>query len=807
MDYENAESNLETLILWSKENNFLLTRNEATTRFHLIDSLLRDCLGWSTNQIFLETNFNGDFTDYELGYPIKRIVVEAKREGNYFELPAGFDKTICKIHTLFELNKGIKNAITQVMEYCQKRGIHIGVVTNGHQIIALLGTRQDGISPENGNALVFDSLDTMKSNFLQLWNSLSEKGIINNNLVSYLSDQKELPPPEKLSTMIHDFPGYKNRNPLAAELQILGGLFLEDITKMEGFAENFVKETYCESGALSQYTLVSKEILSSRYTSYFEKETKVTVKPVRTKHGIQPELNEDLLAAGISRRPIILVGDVGVGKSMFIQHLVLVDAKDVLKDSIVLYLDFGSKPVIYNNLFSYVIREFENQLLEKYSIDIHEKNFVRGVYNIELQRFSKGIYSDLASTDPKAYKQYELEFLKHLMQDEGDYLKSCIQHIVKGQKKRVVIFLDNVDQRDFDFQEQVFIISVTLAQDWPVITFVALRPDTFARSKISGSLSAYQPRVFTIDPPRVDKVIQKRLQYALDTLIQTGNLPSFPRGISLTSENLENYISMMLSAFEKADDIVSFIDNMSNGNLRKALDFIVSFVGSGHVDSVKIFNAINEQGSYTLPIHEFVRAVIFQDNEYYNPNNSKIYNLFDISTNDPHEHFLSSIFLSYIERMGGISGHEGFVMISDVFLHLQNLGYSEKQILFILQKTLAKDLIKTPNTQNIDLDGRIRIQSAGAYTYKKLVTSFTYIDAIITDTPIIIQEYRERISIADSIDERVNRAKVFIEYLDKCWYGRNDGIYDWSIISQQLKRDLIRINSKVDIYKNHKNKV
>jgi len=451
--------------------------------------------------------------------------VEAKREGKYFELPAGFNKATCKIKTLYDTSKDIKDAVEQAMRYCQSRGVQIGAVANGHQIIAFMGARQDGIAPEDGLAIVFSSLENMRDNFIQLWNALSQQGLNENHVVAILSEKSEVPPPEKLSAKIIDFPGYKNRNPVAAELQILGGLFLEDIAKMPEFAENFVRDTYCDSGALSQYALVSKEILGSRYTNYFEKETKVTVKPVRTKRGIQPELRDDLLAAGISQRPVILVGDVGVGKSMFIKHLVLIDAKDVLEDAIVLYLDFGSKPALVKELPAYVIKEFERQLRDDYSIDVQERNFVRGVYNGEMQRFAKGIYGDLIESNPSAYKEKEIERLEKLISNEEAHLKACIKHIVHGQKKSVVIFLDNVDQREFEFQEQVFLISQAFAQDWPVISFVALRPDTFARSKISGSLSAYQPRVFTIDPPRVDKVIQKRLRYALETLRATGKLP------------------------------------------------------------------------------------------------------------------------------------------------------------------------------------------------------------------------------------------------------------------------------------------
>jgi hypothetical protein len=797
MDYETAKTNLEDIIKWNHDNDEEYKRNEATTRFLLIDRLLEKCLGWSLDQFELERAQNGEYTDYELGHPIKRLVVEAKREGKYFELPAGFNKTSCKIKTLFETSKEIQAAIEQAMGYCQKRGIQIGAVSNGHQLIAFMGTRHDGIAPEDGLAIVFDSLESMRDNFLKLWNNLSQKGISENNIISTLLEKSDVPPPEKLSTKILDFPGYKNRNPVAAELQILGGLFLEDIAKTPQFAEDFVRNTYCDSGALSQYALVSREILSTRYTSYFEKDTKVTSKPVRTKRGIQPELHEDLLAAGISQRPILLVGDVGVGKSMFIKHLLLVDAKEALKNSVVLYLDFGSKPTLIKELFGYVINEFNRQLKEDYSIDIHEKNFVRGVYNGEIQRFAKGIYGDLAETNPALFKEKEIENLNKLLQNEEAHLKACIKHIVNGQKKKVVIFLDNVDQREFEFQEQVFLISQAFAQDWPVTSFVALRPDTFSHSRVSGSLSAYQPRVFTIDPPRVDKVIQKRLKYALDVLKETGNLPNFPKGVNLSSKRLESYIEMLSSAFEKSEEVIKFVDNMSNGNLRKALDFIVSFVGSAHVDTEKIFRVIEDQGNYTLPLHEFLRSVIFQDNEYYNPEDSQIFNLYDISTSEKNEHFLSSILISYVERMGSIGGSEGFVLVSDIFGYLQGLGFTERQIHSSIQRITKKDLLTSPRIDTPTMANRLRIQSAGAYTIKRLANLFTYTDAIITDTPIISSEYRSKIQTTNKIEERLDRVLLYLSYLDSCWDKSLTGVYDWLTVSQSVKNDVSSIKYRL----------
>jgi hypothetical protein len=658
MEYEYGLSEMRKYLEDVEANN----RNEDTTRFQLIDRLLLSCLGWNRAHIQTEIFNQGERTDYELGSPSKLAVVEAKREGIYFELPAGFSKVLTSLQVLRGLSTNIKEAIDQAIGYCQTRGIAVGAIANGHQIIIFLGSRADGIPVIDGKALVFGSIQLMVDNFHYLWDALSSQGLKLGRTHALLSGKETIPPPAPLSRQIPNYPGYKNRNPLAAELQILGGVFLEDLGKNIEFEEDFVQETYCNSGALSQYSMVSREILTSRYAAAFEKGIKSSINPVRTKKGLDKSLTDDLFAASVSRRPIVLVGDVGVGKSMFIKHLIYVDARDQLEDAIVLLIDFGSKPTVASDISGFVQAEFKRQLLSKHNIDIDERNFIHGVYHRDLERFEKGIYGELRDTDVEEFKKQQRLFLEQLIADRDEHLLRSLTHIAKGQNHQVVIFLDNVDQRPLDFQEQVFLLSESIASNWPAVVFIALRPETFAYSKRSGAIKAYQPRVFSIAPPRIDRVIQNRLMFALKNLKQTGQLGKMPRYVSLSSSKLVKYIEMIYMAFNSSHEINEFVDNMSNGNLRYGLSFIMTFVGSAHVDTDKIFEILDDQGSYYLPIHEFVRAIIHRDNEYYDPSDSDLPNIFRVRSNEPSEHFLIPLLLGFIDEIGRLNSEDGFIV-------------------------------------------------------------------------------------------------------------------------------------------------
>jgi hypothetical protein len=176
----------------------------------------------------------------------------------------------------------------------------------------------------NGTCLVFYSLRDMLAHFRVLWDNLSRPGVMAYTLHSTLKGDGILPPPEKLSSRIPGFPVLKNRNPFQTELKILGDLFIEDVVRAPPLEKEFLENCYSQSGALSQYASISKQILQARYSTLFERELAgPTLEAVSTKDGLSDNFVDDVLAASLKRRAIVLLGDVGVGKSIFIRTLSL----------------------------------------------------------------------------------------------------------------------------------------------------------------------------------------------------------------------------------------------------------------------------------------------------------------------------------------------------------------------------------------------------------------------------------------------------------------------------------------------------
>lgn len=194
MDYENSRAALISLRDWAHTNTDM-ARNEASTRFHLIDRLVQEVLDWAPEEIRVEVRESEGISDYELGAPARVLLIEAKREEISFELPAGFDAKEISLPALAQLNDGIASAIAQALSYCLERGIPVAAVANGQQWIGFLASRTDGVPPRSGRAVVFSSLDDMVRRFPDLWEAFSRSGVGARRLrvASLLGSRVEVP--------------------------------------------------------------------------------------------------------------------------------------------------------------------------------------------------------------------------------------------------------------------------------------------------------------------------------------------------------------------------------------------------------------------------------------------------------------------------------------------------------------------------------------------------------------------------------------------------------------------------------------
>lgn len=796
VQYDLAAKAIDELASWYEQHK--ASRNEATTRSQLIDRLLFGCLAWPRDAVTMEDSHEGTYTDYTLRAPRPCVLLEAKKEGKCFEIPAGAAHGKYRIPNLLKGNDGLRSTMQQVANYCQNRGVQIALVSNGHQLLAYVAVRTDGVPPLQGDAVVFGSLQSMAGQFLQLWNYLSPQSLQEETLIhALLGDYQENLPP-KLSAATRGYPGIKKRTMAQTDLQIVGELILEDVTRSRELEPRFLSYCYSKSGALSQYALISRQILEARYSALQHPDVRApAAAPAVERDGITP----DLFVEGLGRRPILILGDVGVGKTAFIRHLLLVESDELVADGLLLYVDLGSRAALGQDIGDLLISEIQKQLLHDYEVDIASSSFVRGVYNLDLARFREGIYAPLASADPPEYQTREIAFLEDLVCDKREHLRRSIGHIVRGRSRHVIVVIDNADQRDDQIQQQAFLAAQEIADNWLATVFVALRIETFHKSQRSGTLSAYHSKAFTISPPRIDRVLDKRLEFALKLTSGEISVSRLGQDIGINLERLDIIIRVFLSSLRDNTELVEFLENIAGGNVRLALDFVRGFFGSAHVNTEKIIRIYEESGSYLVPIHEFFRAVALGDSEHYDARSSAIANLFDVSTPDEKEHFLLPLLLSYLQSHA-TTGDRGFVEMQTIYERLQAFGYTPHQVDSSVRRgvrhKLAEDEFGTDLT-TVEGAQSLRLTTIGAYHVTRLAGTFMYLDAIVIDTPIMERDVRQRIENTDDLHARIQRCSLFLGYLDNCW-GHLDvpeAPLQWEAISKEAQEDIARIAARV----------
>ena len=626
---------------------------------------------------------------------------------------------------------------------------------------------------------MFNGLNDLKENFDIAWQLISSVGVKEKHIFNYLTSENA-GIPNKLSSKLTGYPASRYPSEIQATLRQLSELFIQDVAENEELEERFFSKCYCESGALSKYALLSKKILDARYAALFSCGEKVPhIKPVKEKKN--DNVSPDILSEAIARRPIVLLGDVGVGKTSFVKNLMYNSAYAEFRNAIYIYIDLGSNAALTSDIKGFVLNEIESQILEKYKIDISNYKFIKGVYASDIYRFSNGIWGEKKESDPSLYETKLLEHLEQLTKDKGQHLKRSTAAYSKSSQRQIIISLDNADQRDYEIQQSAFIISQELAKEWSATVFISVRPQTFFKSKRSGALSAYPHKIFTISPPRIDSVIEKRLLFALD--MAEGKMPlETINYVRVNAANLALFIKALLSSLKENNELYEFLSNITGGNIRSAIEFVTSFIGSPNVDANKIIDIMANEGRYTIPLHEFTKSVLFGDYSHYSADTSIAMNIFDVSTADQNEHFLVPIIISFLEYNDKHKDNDGFCKSQIIIEEIQNLGFTVNQITSGLRRATNKKIIETSQriTFEEDINGVLtgdmpdsfRITTIGAYHLKRWLGAFTYLDAMVFDTPIFDPSIRSDLNPSLnllSIDKRFDRAILFRKYLLGCW--------------------------------------
>lgn len=561
-------------------------------------------------------------------------------------------------------------------------------------------------------------------------------------------------------------------------------MLLDNIEDNPEVREEFYRECYVPLEANNRHLLLSKKIIAARYKRVSDN----GIEPAKTKPSVSRgriQLDGGLLADASGSQPIVVIGDVGVGKTSFFENLYERLSQTQKKTTHYLHVNLGKKATLAHDIRAYLLSAIPEILKTSYGVNIQDASFVERVYADDLKDFDSSVSGRLKGIDQLEYEREKIRFLQGKIATADSHLHASLAYLVRSQNKQIVLVIDNADQRSFETQQRAFLIAQELAATRNVLVFVALRPSTFYQSKLMGALSGYKNRVLTISPPPPDEVLRKRIAFAV-RVAEGEAAPAALEGVHLNIQSIVLFLRATLRSIRSNNRIKTFLGNITGGNTRLVIELITSFCGSPNVESERIVRIEKEQGGYQVPLHEFTKHALLGEYAYYNPLSSLVAcNVFDVSAPDPREHFLSALIISYISSPMGIKDNDGFVDGTRIISEMLRLGFVEDQIRFQLRRLAIKRLVETPHAHYRELQVaddelpdqfHFRATSIGLYHIRFWVGAFSFLDATSIDTPIFDEKVRSSVfgrSSSLDIRDRFERATKFKKYLDLAWHEAN----------------------------------
>ncbi len=142
----------------------LSSQTESDTRARIIDRLLHEVLDWPPENVSREEHANPGFMDYVLSTNRRVAVLEAKKSGDSFQLPADISTPHgFTLNGIIRTVKNLKTYIDQVSAYCFQNGIEYAIVSNGLQYVLFKAVRVNGIHIGQGRVIVFKDFDDIEN--------------------------------------------------------------------------------------------------------------------------------------------------------------------------------------------------------------------------------------------------------------------------------------------------------------------------------------------------------------------------------------------------------------------------------------------------------------------------------------------------------------------------------------------------------------------------------------------------------------------------------------------------------------------
>ena len=131
-----------------------------------------------------------------------------------------------------------------------------------------------------------------------------------------------------------------------------------------------------------------------------------------------------------------------------------------------------------------------------------------------------------------------------------------------------MLFIDNVDQFTSEYQANVFLLAQKISKDLNSITIVSLREESYFSPNVQKTFTAYINKKYHISSPPFRQLVNKRIDYVLQRILNQKNTKKLPSDIQKLISHKDDLIDFLNiiqeSIFQENKNIASFIDPKFN---------------------------------------------------------------------------------------------------------------------------------------------------------------------------------------------------------------------------------------------------
>jgi predicted type IV restriction endonuclease/GTPase SAR1 family protein len=764
----------------------LYEANEAETRLKLINRILFEVLDWTHDDVSVEEHVSEDgsteYSDYVVRTGFSSFVIEAKKIGrSELNVPTRRKETLNRRLVSGETGE----AITQARDYCRKLGIQFAVVTNGSQWIVFPALRTDGVRFEKSSAIIFPNLESaLQEDLDEFYSLLSRSAVISGSLDNELLGRREDQIIERRLNQYIDQPFTKiKRNSVYQVIENeMETAFSEDITITD---VDLFRKSYVETADRTKY--------DKRIGMHIHRRRSVTkVSPVK---GMSSQgrlrVSESIRAAAARAKPValLILGPVGAGKTTFIHYTRLVTNEAQFRKSEgnpyphwiqIDFRNFGrsenASEFIFNQMFDYVL---DDPFLADY------ERCVKHAYKSEISGLKKGPLA-LLSGDEREVNVRIAELLQADYNLKRPYVEKIIAYA--SQHSAIFLVLDNIDQfEDEQIQDDIFSNGIAISRRLSCNVILAMRDNTYFRNRGLPIFDAFDFEPINVEPPEVTSVLAKRFAIGKELLKDKPVQFTGEDGKSIFLEDASVIADLLIDSV-LGTEVGNAISLLSTGDIRFSLRITRDFLRNGYSATGRAVQFYRKHGTYKLPPHEAMRAIMIGSRAVYSEEYSPIANPFDarldMSSAQMLRLFLLRGLTSHASRMNfkAVSGEE----IRRVFLEI---GFAPDIALKVLEDLCRARFIFTVTHGPASFEATFIPSRLGGFVVRNLISNFVFVENSSMDTFIedeaVWQDLRNQteevfrlMKTTDKIRKRVERVLLFFEHMAQ----------RYSIISEEAAR-------------------